>query len=149
MVVVVPLIVLLVIRSVGCSGITSSAPSSPDTVALRGTGGLVCEQPNDGQAHPPTNYTSFTPPPKGGSYVDPDFGCTVKRVSDAVNDFGANTGVHHGYSLLSPFNANDTLLSLYVEHGPGWYIADMNGSIVGPPAPSGDHQLQHALCFRA
>ena len=137
------LLVPLVIRLVACSGVsrytvslvtTSTVPSSHDVAAFSEIGPPLCGLPNDRQVHPPTDYTSFTPPPKGGTYVDPDFGCTVKRVSDAVTDFGPNTGVHHAYSLLSPFNANDTLLSLYVENGPGWYIADMNGSIVVPPA---------------
>jgi len=119
--------------------VVSTATNSPATITLSGSGiastsALLCGQLDDGQVHPPTNYTSFTPPVKGGTYVDPDFGCTVKRVSDAVNDFGPTTGVHHGYATLSPFNANDTLLSLYVENGPGWYIADMNGGIVVPPA---------------
>jgi len=136
---------MLVIPLLACSGVSreSGSPVSATPSPHPGTGGPVCGRPNDGQVHPPSDYTSFTPPPKGGTYVDPDFGCTVKRVSDAVNDFGANTGVHHGYSLLSPFNTNDTLLSLYVENGPGWYIADMNGSTVVPPANMvGDKSVQ-------
>ena len=143
------LALLLIIRFVGGSGMSRyigslvpsrAAPSSRHVASYSEIGAPLCGQPNDGQIHPPTNYTSFTPPPKGGTYVDPDFGCTVKRVSDAVTDFGQNTGVHHGYSLLSPFNANDTLLSLYVENGPGWYIADMNGSVVVPPANMVGHK---------
>ncbi len=139
-VVAVLALMLLVVRFLGGSPAlqsngsqSRSATPARGVVAIKGVDSPICGISNDGKAHPPTDYTSFTPPPKGGTYVDPDFGCTVKRVSDAVNDFGANTGVHHGYSLLSPFNANDTLLSLYVENGPGWYIADMNGSIIVPP----------------
>jgi len=161
-------------RSAGSLVTTGSAPSSHNLAALRPIGFPICGRPNDAQVHPPTDYTRFTPPPKGGTYVDPDFGCTIRRMSDAVHDFGANTGVHHGYSLLSPLNANDTLLSLYVENGPGWYIADMNGSIVVPPAnmvgsksvqwdasnpyilehfghpaPPSGHQVQHELRLQA
>lgn len=93
---------------------------------------LLCGLVDDGQVHPPTNYTTFTPPSKGGTYVDPDFGCTVKRVSDAVTDFGSGNKVHHQYATISPFNANDTLITLLVDPGGAPYIADMNGGIVVP-----------------
>lgn len=53
----------------------------------------ICTVPNE---KPPGN---FTPPPTGGSYVDPNFGATVKILSD--------THCIHQYSTPSPISAHN------------------------------------------
>jgi hypothetical protein len=35
--------------------------------------------------HTPPNYDTFLPPAVGGSYVDPVFGSTITRLSDALH----------------------------------------------------------------
>lgn len=40
---------------------------------------------NDGQVYLPPNWDSFTPPASGQSYVDPVFGCPVKRLPTAAS----------------------------------------------------------------
>ena len=37
----------------------------------------------DGGVHTPPNYYGFVPPARGGTYVDPVFGTTIKRISNA------------------------------------------------------------------
>ena len=43
-------------------------------------------------------------PPKGGTFVDPSFGTTILRVTDA-SDGGPS---FHAYSYISAFNADST-----------------------------------------
>ena len=53
----------------------------------------------DGTAYSPTEYTSFQPPAKGGSYTDPVFGTAIKRVSDSMHT--ADIGRGGVVSLIS------------------------------------------------
>ena len=75
----------------------------------------------------PTNYETFSPPAsKGGTYTDPVFGTTIKRLSHAVND-GWNMVVHE-YAAITPFNCDSTLIVLYGNAGAsgnGNYIANV------------------------
>jgi ASPM-SPD-2-Hydin domain-containing protein len=123
--------------------ITSSAPSSPDAVALSGAGGLLCGQPDNGLIHIPPSYSSFMPPAKGQSYVDPTFGCTVTRITDSSKDDWSGSfylPIGMGYATVSPFNANDTYLML----SDGWgrhFMVDLSGNTVVPIAnmPGGNN----------
>src|SRR5205823_908415 len=97
--------------------------------------GLLSPQ-NDSQILFPKNasgeidYTTFIPPPKGGSYVDPVFLCTIQRLTDSW----PNT-VHHEFSSMRPFNLDNTLLLLYQDQDPGrnFYVIDRNGNVIVPP----------------
>src|ERR1035437_1509349 len=67
--------------------------------------------------YPPPNYNNgfFVPPAAGGSYIDPVFGTTIKRISDAANTIRADSyppsplpWVEAEYSTKSPFNADNS-----------------------------------------
>jgi len=126
----------------------SNATNSPTLVSLSGTGvtttsGPLCGKLNDGLIHLPTNYDTFTPPAVGQSYVDPVFGCSVKRLTngaaEALGD-GTHPGLMHYYSTFTPINATDNLLMLVANNG-SWHVRDLNGNIVvsyaGMPNVSG------------
>ncbi len=110
--------------------ITGSAPSSPDTAALSGAGGAVCGQPNDGLIHIPPNWTTFTPPSRGGSYVDPVFGCTIVRLTDSTRD---GVSEHHYYATLTPMSSDDSKVLIIDEHG-AWHVTDLLGNVIVPTA---------------
>jgi hypothetical protein len=80
----------------------------------------------DDGIHLPVDYGTFDPPAAGASYVDPDFGTTIKRLSDArhtPNDAGSGTlaFVTNEYSTMSPFNRDGTRLLLQHQSYFGLY----------------------------
>lgn len=76
--------------------------------------GLLCGQPDDLLVHIPPNWTTFTPPPEGQSYVDPTFGCTVTRVTNGSVDETLWDGTHPSlatyYSTFTAMSATDTMV---------------------------------------
>src|SRR5262249_25075293 len=70
------------------------------------------------------------PPHKGESYIDPQYGCPVVRLTDAKSQF--NLSVHHEYSTISAVNQDDTRVMLITEWGQG-AIVDMAGNVVVEP----------------
>ncbi|MGH9574749.1 MAG: choice-of-anchor D domain-containing protein, partial [Candidatus Acidiferrales bacterium] len=128
----------------GSVAVTSNAANSPLTVALSGTGASTappavsgaptCGKNNDTAIDVPTDWSTFVPPAKGQSYVDPTFGCTVTRVTDAASDDSNGSAfmpITMGYATVSPFNANDTYLMLE----DGWnrhYVTDLVGNTIVP-----------------
>lgn len=103
------------------------------------SGDPTCGLSNDTSIHVPTDWSTFTAPSKGQSYVDSTFGCTVTRITDAstegwnssCNGSGCYLPFSHGYSTVSPFNANDS----YLLFGDGWgeyFVTDLTGNIVVP-----------------
>lgn len=81
----------------------------------------------------PPDYTTFRPPVKGGSYLDPVFGTAIKRVSDAMNTRSAATGnpviaVTQEYSTMSPFNMDNTRLLLV--HMGYFSVYDESGNLL-------------------
>jgi hypothetical protein len=121
------------------SNTAGSATSNAATLTVNPqstTGTPTCGKVGDSSNHVPTDWGSFVPPAKGQSYVDPTFGCTVTRVSDASKDVWTGSfflPVSHGYSTVSPFNSNDTFLML----SDGWgrhFVTDMKGNSVVPIA---------------
>jgi len=127
----------------GSVSVSSNATNSPATISLSGsgvvqttTGTPTCGKVGDSSNHVPTDWGSFVPPAKGQSYVDPTFGCTVTRITDASQDVWNGSSylpITHGYSTVSPFNANDTYLLL----SDGWgrrYVTDLKGNLVVPIA---------------
>ena len=124
----------------GSISITSDASASPVTVNLSGSGFtprsglLACGMFGDNSNHVPTDWTSFVPPGKGQSYVDPTFGCTVTRVTDASSEVWSGSfflPLNMGYATVSPFNANDSYLML----SDGWrryFVTDLSGNVIVP-----------------
>jgi len=96
---------------------------------------ILCGQLDDGQVHLPPNWDSFVPPSTGQSYVDPVFGCPVKRLTNSSIDETAWDGKYlsfmHYYPTFTPVNATDTMLFIISNDGM-WRIKDLNGSIVVP-----------------
>ena len=114
---------------------------SASGAGIAGTAGTICGSLDDGLLHLPLNYTCglglcsinpFPPPAKGSSFTDPQYGCRVTRLTDAVGDkLGA--AAHHNYGTITPVNANDTLVSIVLENG-SQEIVDMAGGVVVPVA---------------
>jgi hypothetical protein len=81
----------------------------------------------DNLVHTPPDYVTLVPPAPGNSYVDPVFGTTIKRLSDARQtvDAAAGSGVlefiTNEYSTMSPFNSNATQLLLQHQSYFGLY----------------------------
>jgi len=122
--------------------VTSDATNSPTSIALSSSavdlpGEPVCGQLNDGLVHLPLDWATFIPPATGQSYVDPVFGCTVKRITNGSLEEplwdGSHPSLMNYYSTFTPLNATDTLLLLVSNDG-AWRIRDVNGNIVVPVA---------------
>jgi hypothetical protein len=73
---------------------------------------------------------SFPPPAKGASYVDPAYGCTVRRLTDAVADH-LGAAAHHQYGTITPINADDTYVTILMENG-SMEIVDTSGGVIVP-----------------
>jgi hypothetical protein len=72
------------------------------------------------------SYDTFTPPAAGGTYVDPVFGSTVKRVTNALTspnaDRGGNlTWIENEYSAMSAFNGDNSRFILIHQSYFGLY----------------------------
>jgi len=84
----------------------------------------------------PPDYNSFTPPAVGGSYVDPVFGSTITRISNALGMPNADRGgtltwITDEYSTMSPFNNDNSRILLVHQSyfglydGAGVYLRDL------------------------
>lgn len=112
----------------GCSGRSHGAQVP---MALTSSAAdVLCGARDDGLAHPPPRFNDFMPPNKGESYIDPQYGCAVVRLTDAKSQF--KLSVHHEYSTISAVNQNDTRVMLITEWGQG-AIVDMAGNVVVEP----------------
>jgi hypothetical protein len=89
-------------------------------------GAPSCGQRDTERVTIPPNWSSFVPPAKGESYVDPVFGCTVVRLTDSR---AAGVAEHHYYSTLSPMNADDTRILIGDEHG-NRRVVDLTGNVI-------------------
>lgn len=89
---------------------SSPPPSSPPPGTTYGTTSLCEDMITDKLAHPMTNVGK---PALLGSYVDPNFGTTVRRITDVVAQFGA-TYAKPVYSTMPGWNADESYLLLYV-----------------------------------
>lgn len=92
--------------------------------------GVHCGQTDDGLIHIPPNYSSLSPPLLGASLTDPQYGCSITRLTDAV---GQNLGsaAHHQYGTITPINANDTYVMINLESGVK-EIVDTSGNLIVP-----------------
>jgi hypothetical protein len=112
-----------------CSGLTFAQSPSFSTSA---SAVPACGQLDDGLVHVPPSYNSFTPPAEGQGYVDPQYGCTVTRLTDSTHD-SPIVPRHHYYSTLTPFNANSSEVMVFLDNGSN-EIRDIRGNIVVPVA---------------
>lgn len=80
-----------------------------------------CGVSGDKAIHQPTDYDTFAPPAVGGSYTDPNYGCVITRLTDAIHRTGSqacSNATCQGrlfYSLVAPSNINDTLVHVVLD----------------------------------
>lgn len=86
----------------------SPEPAPPPAPVPPGNSGLLDKLP-----HP---MTAVSKPSRAGSYVDPQFGCKVVRISD-VAQFGTSKVVKPAYGTIPAFNCDESKLILYVTQG--------------------------------
>lgn len=96
---------------------------------------VSCGRPNDGKPYLPPDWTTFRPPKVGESYLDPVFGCQVKRLTDSSTEETLEDGTHPSftnfYSTLTTINATDSLIFICADNGT-WRIKDLDGHTVVP-----------------
>jgi len=102
---------------------------STTMLALSGIAALAASTSSSVMA--PPSYGTLLPPERGGTYADPSFGTTVKRISDAMKmtDNAGNGGlttVSTEYSTASPFNRDNSRLIL--QHNSYFGLYDGNGT---------------------
>jgi len=106
----------------------AASPRSPET------SGAICGQSDDKQIRIPPDWTTFKPPAVGQAYVDPVFGCTVKRLTDGGREMladGTHPSFMNFYSTVSPMNAAGALVFITSNNG-DWHVRDNNGNVVVP-----------------
>jgi len=130
---------------------TASVPELTDTVSVTDSASttdtaLTTDTAPEGPCIPPggatVDYTvlpepAVTLPAAGDSFVDPTFGTTIIRVTDAAEAGGPST---HGYSYWPVFNSDSTLFFLNKAGTPTLYSLDPESgatSELGPLFPSG------------
>lgn len=100
--------------------------------ALSANAQTRCGLLNDTAVRLPSAWETFAPPAVGQSYVDPVFGCTVIRITNAAIDETLWDGSHpsfmNHYSTWSALNANDTLI-LVVSNDGWWRVRRIDGSV--------------------
>jgi len=121
---------------------------SPNPISVSKTGSLasvkrpLCGMPDDGQPHLPTDsngnidWDSFAAPTKGKSYVDPVFGCTIRRLTDDGRSY-------HEYSTIEAMSANDAYV--LIGYDGGTRMVDFKGKTVVDQAHMPVHNHGHYL----
>lgn len=112
----------------GCTG-CSRKSEAVAAIAARPQD-VICGASDDRVAYVPPDFNHFVPPIRGGAYIDPQYGCTIVRLTDAKRQF--NLAVHHQYASISAVNQNDTRVMLITEWGQG-AIVDMAGEMAVSP----------------
>jgi len=106
----------------------------------------------------PPNYTTFQPPAVGGTYADPVFGSTVKRISNALGTANADGGgyltwIEDEYSTMSPFNSDNSKILLVHQSyfglydGTGFYIRDLPLEINACSEPRWSRKDDHTIYY--
>jgi hypothetical protein len=92
-----------------------------------------CGRPDDRKTHLPPEWNSLRPPMRGGSYIDPVFGCTVHRLTDSSTEDTLWDGSHASlgiyYSTFTPMNSFDSMLMISSNDG-AWRIKNVAGETV-------------------
>ncbi len=106
------------------------------TLLLTGSMAPAFAQLTAGGVELPADYSTFQPPAVGDTYVDPVFGSTVKRISNALGTPNADGGgsltwITDEYSTMSPFNSDNSRILLVHQSyfglydGTGAYLRDL------------------------
>src|SRR5678809_956642 len=110
----------------------------------------------DNVIHQPPNYDGFTP--LGATYMDPMYGTTVKRISNAMTqsntaDSGVLTWIANEYSTASPFNKDNSRLILVRQSyfglysGDGRYLGDLPFEISASTEPRWSKKNVNSLYY--
>jgi hypothetical protein len=124
----------------------NSRSVSPIWLLITGSLGVAFAQLTTTGVQPAPNYDSFIPPVMGASYVDPVFGTTIKRVSDAMRTPNAAGGgyldwIENEYSTMSAFNSDNSRFILVHQSyfglydGTGFYMSDLPLEIIASSEP--------------
>jgi hypothetical protein len=106
----------------------------------------------------PTNYNTFQPPGVGGRYVDPVFGSTVTRISNALGTANADGGgyltwITDEYPTMTPFNSDNSKILLVHQSyfglydGTGFYIRDLPLEINSSSEPRWSRANNHTIYY--
>jgi hypothetical protein len=95
-------------------------------VVLAVAPGSALAQLVDTAVHPPVNYDTLLPPAVGETYIDPVFGTSIRRLSDAPHQANnANVGnlafVVNEYATMSSFNQDGSRILLQHQSYFGLY----------------------------
>jgi len=114
------------------SGAQASATANPQTVNAP-TGGL-CSGVSVTNSKVLVNYSPLAKPAVGVAVTDPDFGVTIRRITDAQTNWSMNVAVP-AYPTIAAWNADESYLVLYATcnlansascpanaPGPGWAL---------------------------
>ncbi len=98
---------------------------------LVSTAGTTFAYLTDSAQYVPLDYYTFVPPSPGSTYLDTNFGSTIKRISAAQNTASSLTGgnlsiITNEYATMSPFNIDNTFLIL--QHDSYFGLYDGNGT---------------------
>jgi hypothetical protein len=110
----------------------------------------------------PPNYNSFTPSTVGGTFVDPVFGSTIKRVSDALHTPNSSAGsgtltwIEAEYSTAAAFNSDNSNFILVHESyfglydgATGTYLRDLPFEINSSSEPRWSRKDNMTLYYHA
>src|SRR5712671_1326952 len=106
------------------------------SLAIVSMGSVALAYLTDTSIYVPLNYYTMLPPAAGGSYVDSNFGTSIKRLSNAMSTksslaSGNLTQITNEYSTMSPFNNDNTFLIIQHDSyfglydGTGTYLRDL------------------------
>jgi hypothetical protein len=114
-------------------------------------------QLSTGAVELPPSYNTFPPPGVGGSYVDPVFGMTVKRISNALGTVNAEGGyltwITDEYPTMTPFNSDNSKIILIHQSyfglydGTGFYIRDLPLEITSSSEPRWSRADNHTIYY--
>ena len=128
------------------------------TFILTGFVAPAVAQLSTGGIQLPPTYNTFQPPLVGGTYVDPVFGSTIKRISNALatpdNDTGGNlTWIEDEYPTATPFNSDNSKILLVHQSyfglydGTGFYIRDLPLEISASSEPRWSRKDNHTIYY--
>src|SRR5712692_162345 len=133
-------------RESGRCDIASALRNAMSRILLRGTlvvllgltaaGRTIFSYGTDRGVFAPFSYLTFLPPAAGESYIDPAFGTSITRVSDAMHTpYTADTGmvglIVNEYATMTPFNSdNSRMVVLHRSYfalydGTGHFLNDL------------------------
>jgi hypothetical protein len=142
------LLAILIAVCVQIFGRAASTPNSTEGNAADVTHPPICGRLDDVQVHIPPDWAAFTPPALGQNYIDPVYGCNVRRLTDAGAEETLADGKHlsfmHYYSTFSPVNATDTMVLITASDGT-WRIISIEGKVIASsnrmPAMNNGHPV--------